>query len=345
MVRTFVDKPAVRDKVPLLIGLAGPSGGGKTFSALRLASGMQRVSGGDVYVVDTESKRALHYADKFKFRHLEFTAPFGPLDYLAAVDHCHKKGAGVIVIDSMSHEHEGPGGLLEVHAAETERLAKLWGVSPSKSQMAAWSKPKSERRRLINSLLQIPCNFIFCFRAKEKMKVERGKDPEKLGFMPIAGEEFVFEMTVNALLLPAAGGKPTWNPHEAGEKLMVKMPEQFRDLLLKHPGPLDEGLGEEMARWAAGANTGAPPPLVNLLEARVRECKTKGEVEGMRAVLTARKAELNVKDQRHLGKVLNEALAVLPDAAPVDEPVEDDGYAGDHTLPGMAGANELAQAH
>lgn len=80
MVRTFVDKPAVRDKVPLLIGLAGPSGGGKTFSALRLASGMQRVSGGDVYVVDTESKRALHYADKFKFRHLEFTAPFGPLD-------------------------------------------------------------------------------------------------------------------------------------------------------------------------------------------------------------------------------------------------------------------------
>ena len=46
--RIFTARPAVRESVPLLIGLTGPSGGGKTFSALRLATGIQTVTGGDV---------------------------------------------------------------------------------------------------------------------------------------------------------------------------------------------------------------------------------------------------------------------------------------------------------
>ena len=78
MGRTFEDREAVREQVPLLVGLMGPSGGGKTFSALRLATGFQRVSGGDIFVIDTEARRALHYADRFKFRHIAFPAPFGP---------------------------------------------------------------------------------------------------------------------------------------------------------------------------------------------------------------------------------------------------------------------------
>ena len=35
-VRTFEAKPAVRESVPLLVGLMGASGSGKTYSALRL---------------------------------------------------------------------------------------------------------------------------------------------------------------------------------------------------------------------------------------------------------------------------------------------------------------------
>jgi ABC-type sulfate/molybdate transport systems ATPase subunit len=52
--RNFEARDAVREHVPLLIGLTGPSGGGKTFSALRLATGIQQVTGGDIYFVDTE---------------------------------------------------------------------------------------------------------------------------------------------------------------------------------------------------------------------------------------------------------------------------------------------------
>lgn len=251
MVRSFQDKPARRKEVPLLIGLMGPSGGGKTFSALRLASGIQRITGGDIGYIDTEAGRALHYADRFTFRHMEFGAPFGPLEYLAAIEHYVKKGCRIVVVDSMSHEHEGRGGVLEMHQQEAERLADAWGVSLDKAKMSAWQKPKSERRRMIDSVLQMHANFIFCFRAKQKLKIEKKKDPEPRGFMPIAGEEFVFEMTVNCLLLPNAGGIPTWDSEYEGERMMIKLPEQFREIF-KERAPLSQDIGEKLARWAAG---------------------------------------------------------------------------------------------
>jgi len=58
--RTFEDKVATRAQVPLLIGLVGASGSGKTMSALRLATGIQRVSGGEIYYLDTEARRSLY---------------------------------------------------------------------------------------------------------------------------------------------------------------------------------------------------------------------------------------------------------------------------------------------
>lgn len=251
MARSFEDKVAVRERVPLLIGLVGPSGGGKTYSALRLATGIQRVNGGDVFFIDTEARRGLHYADRFKFRHLAFGAPFGPLDYLEAIEHCVKKGAKTVIVDSMSHEHEGPGGVLEMHEAEVQRMSKGDYKKAERVKMLAWQKPKMARRRLINSILQMPCNFIFCFRAKEKVKIIPGQEPKQLGWMPIAGEEFVFEMTLNGLLLPGAGGVPTWAPGEDGEKKMIKLPEQFKGMFAQKQ-PFNEQLGEDMAKWASG---------------------------------------------------------------------------------------------
>src|SRR5215471_11003043 len=117
MTRTFDAQPGKRERTPILTGIMGPSGSGKTVSALRLATGIQRVTGGDIFVIDTEARRALHYADRFRFRHVTFEAPFGPLDYLAAIEHCVQRGAKIIITDSASHEHEGPGGVLEQHDA------------------------------------------------------------------------------------------------------------------------------------------------------------------------------------------------------------------------------------
>jgi ABC-type dipeptide/oligopeptide/nickel transport system ATPase subunit len=268
--RSFDYRPAVREQTPLLVGLIGPSGGGKTYSALRLATGIQRVSGGDIAVVDTEARRALHYADKFTFHHVAFGAPFSPLDYLAAIEHCLKKGAKTIIIDSTSHEHEGPGGVLEMHDAELTRMAGNDYAKRAKMTMLAWAKPKAQRRRLINSILQLPVNCIFCFRAKNKMKLVKGEDPKQLGFMPIAGEEFVYEMVMKCLLLPGANGVPTWTSDNEGEKTMIKIPEQFRSVF--KPGEqLTESHGAALATWAAGAASSAPADVKELL-ARYEAC-------------------------------------------------------------------------
>ena len=264
--RVFEDKPATRDKVPLLVGLMGSSGSGKTFSALRLASGIQQVSGGEIYFIDTEARRGLHYADRFKYRHMEFGAPFGSLDYLAAITHCVKKGAGVVIVDSMSREHEGPGGVLEQHEQELDRMAGQDFGKRNSMNLIAWAKPKAARRQLISGLLQLNCNFIFCFRAKEKAKpvTKDGKTViENQGWMPIAGEEFVYEQTVNCLLLPGSNGVPTWRSDEPGERAMMKLPEQFRHLF-GNGQTIDEALGASMAEWASGTRREVNPETLEL---------------------------------------------------------------------------------
>lgn len=254
--RNFTASEAQREHVPLLIGLTGPSGGGKTFSALRLATGIQEVTGGDIYFIDTESRRALHYADRFKFKHVEFGAPFGSLDYLAALEWCVKQGAKVIIVDSMSHEHEGPGGMVDLHDQIVDKMAGNDFAKRERVKMLAWSEPKQKRRALINGILQLNANFIFCFRAKNTAKPgkdDRGKSAViAQGFMPIAGEEFVFEQTLNALLLPGAGGVPTWHSDQPGERTMIKLPEQFAALRDRNK-PLDESVGKRLAMWAAGS--------------------------------------------------------------------------------------------
>lgn len=301
MGRSFEDKPAVRERVPVLVGLVGPSGGGKTYSALRLATGMQRVTGGEVFFIDTEARRALHYADAFRFRHVVFEAPFGPLDYLAAVEHCVAQGASVVVIDSMSHEHEGPGGLLEMHASESERLAKAWKTTQDKVKMAAWQKPKAERRQLLNRLLQLRVSFVFCFRAKEKLKIITGQPPVPLGWQPIAGDEFVYEMTVNALLLPGANGVPTWQPSEKAERQMVKLPEFAREWFTNGRA-LDEATGEALARWAEGA----PPVTLDQVLEQLASASTKAEYKAASASARRLWSSLSEADQ---GRVTAEVEA------------------------------------
>ena len=78
--RSFEDSQAKPGGQPYLMGLTGASGSGKTYSALRIATGIQQVTGGDIYFIDTEAKRALWYADEFKFRHVPFNEPFSPDD-------------------------------------------------------------------------------------------------------------------------------------------------------------------------------------------------------------------------------------------------------------------------
>ena len=177
--------------------------------------------------------------------------------------------------------------------------------------MLAWSAPKAARRRMINSILQLPVSTIFCFRAKGKLKIKTGEEPKHMGFMAIAGEEFIFEMTANFLLLPRAGGVPTWKSNELGEREMMKLPRQFEQLLFD-PVPLSEDIGESMAKWAAGGAVSRFEELV----VRVRDADA-GTLEKIRGdIEEAKKARaVNPSEYRALGTAFTARKKALPTPA------------------------------
>ena len=117
----FQFKPAIRESVGLLIGLAGGTGSGKTFSAMRLAAG---ISGDKPFaVIDTEAGRAKHYADKFRFDHGDLAPPFTPEAYAEAILAADAAKYPCIVVDSCTHEWSGEGGVLEMQEDELDRMA------------------------------------------------------------------------------------------------------------------------------------------------------------------------------------------------------------------------------
>src|ERR1700750_723736 len=111
-------KVATRKQVKLRLGLSAVSGGGKTYSALLLAKGLV----GDwskIAVIDTENESASLYAHLGQYNTITLTAPFTPERYVEAIKACEAGGMECIVVDSITHEWDGKGGILEIHAAMT----------------------------------------------------------------------------------------------------------------------------------------------------------------------------------------------------------------------------------
>jgi len=299
----FAITKAVRRAAPTWVGLAGPSGGGKTLSALRLATGMVRVTGGRVAVLDSEADRALVYAPKegeaakpphtFDFDHIPFGPPFSSERYLEAAMFAVHNGARALVIDSFSHEHESLGGVLEQFEEELYRLAGDDYKKAERMTMLAWKKPKMARRRMINGLLQSPVSIIGCFRTGSKMKIEKGEDPQKLGEIPITDKNFIYEFPLRLLLLNGSDGAPR-APEMPGEKQWVRIPEYFRSFV--KPGvQLTEETGQRIAEWAAGgsvhASASAPQP---------QDAPTDADCDAMiRIIRSTAKASLNALAAQH----------------------------------------------
>ena len=257
--RRFVINPENLPAPPLLIGLMGPPGGGKTKSALRIGDGIARVRGGKPLLIDTEKGRSLKYhtdrpGGTHDFDYMQFDPPFIPAEFLAAIKQAiaHQPEPACVIVDSMSDEHEGEGGVLDWH----DRVVPQF----SGNEWAAWSKPKASRRELVSGIQQISVPLILTFRAREKTamrKNKRGKEvPTQLGFSPIAPSEIVHTLDLTCLLPHRAGGKAVWNSPKEGEDFVIKLPE-FLAPYIDQGAVLNEDLGERLARWQAGDETGA----------------------------------------------------------------------------------------
>jgi len=258
--RIFEDNEAKREVNTFPVGIAGPSYSGKTYSALRVAVGAQRVLGGDIAFIDTENKRALDYADDFKFRHIPFPAPFGSLDYLAAITQCVKKGYKVVITDSMTHEHIGPGGYHDVAQRAIQAIAKGDEKKAERAKLTGWAAAQAPRQQMIEGIKQLDGFFIFCWRAKSKTKPnvvidadgnQRIKGVKHLGYMPIGGEEWPFEMKIFCMLPPGSMGVPIWRSYDPGTQGLLKLPEWAAPIFAEGKA-LDEIVGQAFAEWMVG---------------------------------------------------------------------------------------------
>lgn len=240
---SFVFKPAVREQTSLIIVFSGPSGGGKTKSALRLATGL--ANGGKIAFIDTENGRGLHYADQFKYDYVELLEPFSPDRYADAIKSADDAGYSVIVLDSFSHSWNGPGGCQDIHDAELKRMAGDDWRLREKLNVTAWNLPKFQQKRMMQRLLRAKAHIILCLRAEEKIKMEKDEKNKmqivQAGWQPICEKNVPFEATVSCLLLDEKPGVP----------VPIKLQDQH-----KHAFPegrqINEETGKALAAWSAG---------------------------------------------------------------------------------------------
>ena len=248
-------RPAVRTQTPLMIGLAGPSRAGKTYSALRVATGLAQ--GKPIAFIDTERGRGLQYAEKFRYSHGELQPPFSAERYAEAIRDAVNTKPAVVIVDSFSHLHEGPGGILEQHDKELDRMAGDDWKRREKLTFSAWIKPKASVTKLVNEILQTPVHFIFCFRAKNKLKIVKGAEPVHLGWTPIITDRFEYECSLLLVLPEGSRGTPDLDAVSSGLR------DPFQEFIV--PGvQLDEQLGQRFAEWAAGGarlDAGPAPTL------------------------------------------------------------------------------------
>ena len=249
---TVAFTPAKRQAIPLLLGVAGGTGSGKTMSALLLARGIAQ--GQPFAFIDTENGRGLHYADMFpEMQHADLRAPFRPDAYVQAImaGHAHlrdvPKNQRVVVVDSFSHEWTGDGGCLDW-------VDEITGGDPKKKAQA-WATVKPAHRKMMTKLLALDAHVIVCLRA-EYGKVDIVRKEGKTEFVPkktLPGgslndwypeseKAFPYELTASFLVVADAPGVP----------LPLKLQEQHRPLV-PLDAPLTEDVGRALAEWAAGA--------------------------------------------------------------------------------------------
>ena len=143
---------AVKSKQKLRLAIFGPSGAGKTYTALRIAKGM----GGTVGLIDTEFGSASKYADRFDFV-TEIIYDNATINHIcSSISEASKNGIDILIIDSVSHAWQE---LL----AEIDQLAK---AKYRGNTWSAWSDGTPKQKRLVRAILSYPGHVIATMRSK-----------------------------------------------------------------------------------------------------------------------------------------------------------------------------------
>jgi hypothetical protein len=248
MAFNFRVEKAERTKVPLKVAFISPSGDGKTFSSLRLATGMatelERINGKKAKILlgNTERGRGRYYADQFDYDIADLESPFSPQLYIDLIDYAEQAGYDILILDSTSPEWEGIGGCLD-------QVDKITKGNQSRNR-EAWKVVTPQHDAFINKIVTSNIHIIATMRGKDQWvadKNEKGKtEANKIALGAKQRDNFEYEFTCVFTLTNTIATQHKDNTH-----LFDSRP----------PKQLDENDGELLVKWA---NSGkAVAPVVN----------------------------------------------------------------------------------
>jgi hypothetical protein len=201
----FSPTKARREKMKAVVGFIGCSGSGKTAGALLTAYGMMKEAYPDlseeeiwdkIGVIDTEHGRSKLYAGSTfgdtrigEFLHIDFEPPYSTERYNQAVLAMKGAGAEVIIVDSLSHNWQGEGGIVETHGQMSGNSFQNWG------------KLAPETTALVKTLTRNDVHIFATLRTKQEYVVEQNADgksvPRKVGTKPVQKDEMEYEFMLN----------------------------------------------------------------------------------------------------------------------------------------------------
>ena len=191
-------RKAQRRQVKPKVGLAGSSGGGKTYSSLRMAYGYT----GDwskICLIDTEAGRGELYANTTikgihigEYDYIRLDPPFEPRRYIEAIRMAEADpNIEAIILDSLSHGWAGSGGMLDMKDA--------YSKNSNENSFTAWRKVTPEHNNLVDTILRSRCAIFATVRSKTEYVIEdvNGKKvPRKIGMAPVFRDGLEYEFTV-----------------------------------------------------------------------------------------------------------------------------------------------------
>ena len=233
-------KKATKAAAKLRLGLVGPAGSGKTYTALRIARGL----GGRVAVIDTERGSASLYAGE---RGLDFDVieldTYGVERFIEGIKAAAEGGYATLVIDSLSHAWAGKGGILEFVDNAGKR-------NQGGGNFGAWRDATPRHNSLVDAILGAPLHIICTLRSKVEYVVENvgGRNQvRKVGMQPVQRDGLEYEFTV------------VGDVTQDHDLVVTKTRAAFlKDAVIREAG---EDLGKQLAEWlAAGADSATPQP-------------------------------------------------------------------------------------
>ena len=269
---------AVRQNVWLRISLGGTSGSGKSFSALRMGTGIAKKCKSRIAFISTEKSRTLYYADQFDYDVLELE-DYSPESYIEAIDAAVEAGYKVIIIDSMSHSWQW---LNDIHS-------KMPGNS-----FQNWGKLKPRYAKLMAKILEAPAHIITCSRAKTEWAMEdkNGKQvPTKVGLGNEGDKQADFEYTV-ALMIEQ--GTHIASVGDGGKDNTGLFEGKYEILTEKH--------GEMLYDWA---NSTDIPPVIDKTPI-FEEANVANGIDELKKQIVAKAKELGGSKNANVKKVAGE---------------------------------------